>query len=29
MTDFELAVTIVVTLIFLGVLTYVFGEDKE
>ena len=29
MTDFELAVTTVVALIFLGVLTYVFGDDKE
>lgn len=27
MTDFELAVTIVSTLIFLGVLKYVFSDD--
>ena len=29
MTDFELAVTTVVVLVFLGVLTHVFSEDKE
>ena len=28
-TDFELAVSTVVALIFLGVLTYVFSDDKE
>jgi len=29
MTDFEISVTTVAFLIFLGVLTYVFGQDKE
>ena len=29
MTDFEISVATVALLIFLGVLTYVFGEDKE
>ena len=29
MNDFEISVTTVAFLIFLGVLTYVFGEDKE
>ena len=29
MNDFEISVTTITFLIFLGVLTYVFGEDKE
>ncbi len=29
MTDFEISVTTITFLIFLGVLTYVFGQDKE
>ncbi len=29
MTDFEISVTTVALLIFIGVLTYVFSEDKS
>jgi len=29
MTDFEISVTTVAFLIFLGILTYVFGQDKD